>query len=101
VKKDEHKNNKKFYASTEVSLVCKWQFKSRGPLLFLRIFLLRNAPGNHQLMAVDLMEDRTISHICNAYSIRQGRRLPPTFTITITRFVICNSNCNVKKEIKN
>jgi hypothetical protein len=37
------------------------RFKSRGPLVFLRIFLLRNAPaGNHQLVAEDLMEDGTV-----------------------------------------
>jgi hypothetical protein len=44
------------------------RFKSRGPLVFLRTFLLRNAPaGNHQLVAEDLMEDGTVSRISNAY----------------------------------
>jgi hypothetical protein len=39
------------------------KFESRGPLVFLRIFLLRNAPaGNHKLVA-DLMENGTVSHI--------------------------------------
>jgi hypothetical protein len=42
------------------------KFRSRGPLLFLRI-LLRNAPaGNHQLVVEDLVEDGTISRISNA-----------------------------------
>jgi hypothetical protein len=41
------------------------RFMSRGPLVFLRIFPLRNAPaGNHQLAAEDLMEDGAISRIC-------------------------------------
>jgi hypothetical protein len=47
------------------------RFKSRGPLVFLRIFLLRNAPtGNHQLVAEDLMEDGTTIRISYAYSLR-------------------------------
>jgi hypothetical protein len=54
------------------------RFKSRGLLVFLRIFLLRNAPaGKLQLVAEDLMEDGTISRISNAYSLRRGRRKPP------------------------
>jgi hypothetical protein len=65
------------------------RFKSRGPLVFLRIFLLRNAPaGNHQLVAEDLMEDGTLSHISNAYSLRQGRRQPPTTEVKELQFVI-------------
>jgi hypothetical protein len=74
------------------------RFKSRGPLFFLRIFLLRNAPaGNHQFVAEDLMEDGTVSRISNAYSLRQGRRLPPTSEVEELQFVIVH---NVKKEIK-
>jgi hypothetical protein len=47
------------------------RFESRGPLVFLRIFLLRNAAaGIRQLVAEDLMEDRTISRISIAYSLR-------------------------------
>jgi hypothetical protein len=77
-----------FSSIAEVSLACKWQLKlkvagrrfmSRGPLVFLRLFLLRNAPaGNHQLVAEDLMEDGTISRISNAYSLRRLRRQQPT-----------------------
>jgi hypothetical protein len=71
------------------------RFKSRGPLVFLRIFLLRNAPaGNHQLVAEDLMEDGTVSCISNAYSLRKKK------TTNIGRIAIYNCNCNVKKEIK-
>jgi hypothetical protein len=37
------------------------KFKSRGPMVFLSVFLLRNAPaGNRQLVAEDLMEDGTL-----------------------------------------
>jgi hypothetical protein len=40
------------------------RFKSRGPQVFLRTFLFRNAlAGHHQLVAEDLMEDWTISCI--------------------------------------
>jgi hypothetical protein len=42
------------------------RFKSRGPLIFLRIILLTNAPaGNHKLEAEDLTKDGTISCISN------------------------------------
>jgi hypothetical protein len=65
------------------------RFKSRGPLVFLRIFLYRNAPaGNHQLVSDDLMEDGTICRISNAYSLRQGRRLPPISEVEELQFVI-------------
>jgi hypothetical protein len=65
------------------------RFKSRGPLVFLRIFLLRNSPaGNHQLVAEDLMEDGTVSRISNAYSLRQGRRQPPTSEVEELQFII-------------
>jgi hypothetical protein len=53
------------------------RFKSRIPLVFLRIFLLRNAAaGNHKLVAEDLMEDGTISRISNAYSLRRRKKTP-------------------------
>jgi hypothetical protein len=53
------------------------------------MFLLRNAPaGNHQLVAEDLMEDGPISRISNAYSLRLGRRLPPTSECEELQFVI-------------
>jgi hypothetical protein len=48
-------------------------------------------------VAEDLMEDGTISPICNAYSLRRGRRLPPTTEVKKLQFVIVG---NVKKEIK-
>jgi hypothetical protein len=65
------------------------RFKSRGPLVLLRAFLLRNAPaGNHQLVAEDLVEDGTISRISNAYSLRRGRRLPPTSEVKELQFLI-------------
>jgi hypothetical protein len=52
-------------------------------------FLLRNAPaGNHQLGAEDLMEDGTVSRISNAYSLRQGRRQPPTSEVKELQFII-------------
>jgi hypothetical protein len=58
-----------------------------SPLVFLRIFLLRNAPaGNHQLVAED-QEDGTLSCISNAYLLRQGRRLPPTLEVEELQFV--------------
>jgi hypothetical protein len=70
------------------------RFKSHGPLVFLRIFLFRNAPaGNHQLVAEDLMEDGTISPISNAYSLRQG-----TSEVEELQFVIVI--VIVMKEIK-
>jgi hypothetical protein len=73
------------------------RFKSHGPLVFLKIFLFRNAPaGNHQLVAEDLMEDGTISSIINAY-FTQARKKTTTNTGSL-RIAICN--CNVKKEIK-
>jgi hypothetical protein len=65
------------------------RFKSRGPMVFLRIFLLRNASaGNHQLVAEDLMEDGTVSRISNAYSLRRGRRQPPTSEVKELQFII-------------
>jgi hypothetical protein len=66
------------------------RFKSRGPLVFLRIFHLRifTLPGNHQLVAEDLMEDGTISLINNAYSLRRGRRQPPTSEVEELQFII-------------
>jgi hypothetical protein len=64
------------------------RFKSRGPLVFLRIFLLRNAPaGNHQLVAENLIEDGTVSRISNAYSLRRGRRQPPTSEVEESQFI--------------
>jgi hypothetical protein len=49
----------------------------------------RNAPaGNHQLVAEDLMEDGTVNRISNAYSLGQGRRLPPTSEVEELQFVI-------------
>jgi hypothetical protein len=38
--------------------------------------------------AEDLMEDGTISRISNAYSLRRGRRLPPTSEVKELQFVI-------------
>jgi hypothetical protein len=56
------------------------RFKARGPLVFLRIFLLRNSPaGNHQLVAEDLMEDGTVSRI---------RRQPSTSEVKELQFII-------------
>jgi hypothetical protein len=43
--------------------------------------------GNHQIVAEDLVEDRTISRIINAYSLRQGRRLPTTMEVKELQFV--------------
>jgi hypothetical protein len=64
------------------------RFKSRGPLVFLGIFLLRNAQaGNHQLVPDDLMKDGTISRMSNAYSLRGGRRQPPS-EVEVFVFVI-------------
>jgi hypothetical protein len=64
------------------------KIKVPPPLVFLRIFLFRNTPaGNHQLVAEDLMEDGTISRISNAYSLWQGRRLPPTSEVKELQFV--------------
>jgi hypothetical protein len=64
------------------------KIKVPPPLVFLRIFLFRNAPaGNHQLVAEDLMEDGTISRKSNAYSLRRGRRLPPTSEVEELQFV--------------
>jgi hypothetical protein len=57
--------------------------------VFLRIFLLRNSPaGNHQLVAEDLMEDGTVSRISFAYSLRGGRRQPPTSEVEELQFLI-------------
>jgi hypothetical protein len=39
-------------------------------------------------VAEDLMEDGTISRISNAYSFRQGRRLPPTLVVEEMQFII-------------
>jgi hypothetical protein len=36
----------------------------------------------------NLMEDGTISRVCTAYSIRHGRRLPPTLEVKELPFVI-------------
>jgi hypothetical protein len=47
-------------------------------------------------VAEDLMEFGTVSRISNAYSLRQGRRQPPTLEVD----AMYNCNCNVKKEIK-
>jgi hypothetical protein len=44
--------------------------------------------ANHQLVAEDLMEDGTISHISNAYSLGQGRRLPPTSEVKELQSII-------------
>jgi hypothetical protein len=65
------------------------RFKSRGPLFFLRIFLLRNATaGNQQLVAEDLMEDLTVSRISNAYTLRRGKRQPPTSEVEELQCII-------------
>jgi hypothetical protein len=45
------------------------------------------------------MEDGTVSRISNAYSLRQGRRQPPTSEVKELQFMIAIV-CNVKKEIK-
>jgi hypothetical protein len=50
-------------------------------------------------VAEDLMEAGTISRISNAYSLRGGRRLPPTSEVKELQFVIVNV-CNAKKKIK-
>jgi hypothetical protein len=50
-------------------------------------------------VAEDLMEDGTVSRISNAYSLRQGRRQPPTSEVEELQCIIVH-NCNVKKEIK-
>jgi hypothetical protein len=39
-------------------------------------------------VAEDLMEDEIISCISNAYSLRQGRRLPPTLEVEELQLVI-------------
>jgi hypothetical protein len=39
-------------------------------------------------MAEDLMEDGNISRMSNAYSLRPGRRLPPTSEVEKLQFVI-------------
>jgi hypothetical protein len=39
-------------------------------------------------VAEDLMEDGTIRHISNAYSLRHGRRQPPTSEVEQLQFVI-------------
>jgi hypothetical protein len=50
-------------------------------------------------VAEDLMEDGTVSCISIAYSLRQGRRLPPTSEVEELQFVIVG-NYSVKKELK-
>jgi hypothetical protein len=50
-------------------------------------------------VAEDLMEDGTIWRISDAYSLRRGRRQPPTSEVKELQFVIVIV-CNVKKEIK-
>jgi hypothetical protein len=66
------------------------RFKSRGHLVFLRIFLLRNAPaGNLQLVAEDLMEYGTISSINNAYSLRRGRGQQPLEVKKLQFVIVC------------
>jgi hypothetical protein len=42
----------------------------------------------HQLMAEDLMEDGAISRISNAYSLRRGRRQPPTSEVEELQLVL-------------
>jgi hypothetical protein len=42
----------------------------------------------NQLVAEDLMEDGTVSRISNAYSLRRGRRQPPTYNVEELQFVI-------------
>jgi hypothetical protein len=44
--------------------------------------------GNHQLVAEDLMEDETIIRISIAFSLRGGRRLPPTSEVKELQFVM-------------
>jgi hypothetical protein len=39
-------------------------------------------------VAEDLMEDGTVSHISNAYSLRRGRRQPPTSEVKELQFII-------------
>jgi hypothetical protein len=39
-------------------------------------------------VAEDLTEDGTISRISDAYSLKQGRRLPPTSEVKKLQFVI-------------
>jgi hypothetical protein len=39
-------------------------------------------------VAEDLMEDGTVSRISNAYSLRQGRRQPPTSEVEELQFII-------------
>jgi hypothetical protein len=49
--------------------------------------------GNHPLVAEDLMEDRALSRISNGYSLRRGRRLPPTSEVEELQFaIVCNCN---------
>jgi hypothetical protein len=50
-------------------------------------------------VAEDLMEDGTVSRISNAYSLRRGRKQPPTSKVE--ELQLYNCNCNVKEEIKN
>jgi hypothetical protein len=52
-------------------------------------FFLGNCPAdNHQLVAEDLVEDGTLSHISNAYSLRQGRAKPPTSVVEAFQFFV-------------
>jgi hypothetical protein len=39
-------------------------------------------------VAEDLMEDGTVSRISNAYSLRGGRRQPPTSEVEELQFII-------------
>jgi hypothetical protein len=43
-----------------------------------------------QMATINLlqMEDGTVSHVGNAYSLRQGRRLAPTLEVKELQFVI-------------
>jgi hypothetical protein len=41
-----------------------------------------------ELVAEDVMKDGTVSRISNAYSLRRGRRLPPTSEVEELHFVI-------------
>jgi hypothetical protein len=39
-------------------------------------------------VAEDMMEDGTVSRISNAYSLRRGRRQPPTSEVKELQFII-------------
>jgi hypothetical protein len=57
-------------------------------LTYLLVYLHMYIKYLHQLMAEDLMEDGAISHISNAYSLRRGRRQPPTLEVEELQLVL-------------